>query len=164
VIGFIARRLASGAVSFLVLTLATFVLFFQIPADPARFVRNRNPSEAQLAQAREKLGVDEPVLVQYGRFLRRLAQLDFGESFASRPIDVAPVRETVVDAAGVSASLVLGGAVLVSSSRYHSASSARSGPTRHPDIATCGGPADWSHHLLLPWLRSPSSSQRSTRA
>lgn len=22
----------------------------------------------------------------------------------------------------------------------------------HPDIATCGGPADWAHHLLLPWL------------
>jgi peptide/nickel transport system permease protein len=22
----------------------------------------------------------------------------------------------------------------------------------HPDIATCGGPAGWAHHLLLPWL------------
>jgi peptide/nickel transport system permease protein len=69
VIGFIARRLAWGAVSFLVLTLATFVLFFRIPADPARFVvRNPRASEEELDRARAQLGIDDPVLVQYGRF------------------------------------------------------------------------------------------------
>jgi peptide/nickel transport system permease protein len=114
VIGYMAKRLFWGAVSFVVLTLATYVLFFQIPADPARFVvRNPRASEEQLEQAREKLGLDDPVLVQYGRYLGRLARLDFGESLESRPTDVVPVRETVVKAAGVSASLVLGGAVLV---------------------------------------------------
>jgi ABC-type dipeptide/oligopeptide/nickel transport system permease component len=41
VLTYIVRRLVWGAVSFLVLTLATFVLFFQIPADPARRIRLR---------------------------------------------------------------------------------------------------------------------------
>jgi peptide/nickel transport system permease protein len=114
VLTYIVRRLVWGAVSFLVLTLATFVLFFQIPADPARFiVRNPRASEQQLEQAREKLGVDDPVLVQYGRFLKRLSRLDFGDSFTSTPTDVVPVRDTLVQAAAVSASLMVGGAVLV---------------------------------------------------
>jgi peptide/nickel transport system permease protein len=113
-IGYLGKRLFWAAISFVVLTLATYILFFQIPADPARFVvRNPRASERELALAREKLGVDDPVYVQYAHFLERLVQLDFGESFASTPTDVQPVRETVVDAARVSASLVLGGAVLV---------------------------------------------------
>ena len=93
-VAYVAKRLVWGAVSFLVLTLATYVLFFQIPADPARFVvRNPRASEQQLAEAREKLGLDDPVLVQYGRYLWRLAHLDFGESFESRPTDVVPVQD-----------------------------------------------------------------------
>jgi peptide/nickel transport system permease protein len=114
VIAFVAKRLFWGAVSFIVVTLATYVLFFLIPADPARYiVRNPRASEEQLAQAREKLGVDDPVLVQYGRYLWRLAHIDFGDSFESGPTDIVPVRETVLRAAGVSGSLILGGALLV---------------------------------------------------
>jgi peptide/nickel transport system permease protein len=204
VLTYIVKRLFWGAVSFIVLTLATYVLFFQIPADPARFVvRNPRASEEQLAQAREKLGLDDPVLVQYGRYLWRLAHLDFGESFESRPRDIVPVRETVVNAAGVSLSLIVGGAVLVFLIAIplglYSAVHPKSGLDRaglvfvligvslhpivlgllfrqflgfkwqlmpvgeycplvgtsnptHADIASCGGPADWLHHLILPWL------------
>jgi peptide/nickel transport system permease protein len=196
---YVAKRLFWGAVSFIVLTLATYVIFFQIPADPARFVvRNPRASEEQLAQAREKLGVDDPVLVQYVHFLGRLARLDFGESFQSRPTDVVPVRETVVKAAGVSASLILGGALLVfliaiplglfGAIRPKSPLDRAAlvfvliGISAHPialglffrqflgykwqlmpvggycplvgngGAEGCGGPADWAHHLILPWL------------
>jgi peptide/nickel transport system permease protein len=199
VISYVVKRLFWGAISFVVLTLATYVLFFQIPADPARFVvRNPRAAEEELARAREKLGVDEPVLVQYVEFLGRLVRLDFGESFQSTPTDVVPVRETLVRAAGVSASLIVGGGVLVfllaiplgllaairPRSKLDRAALvfALIGVSAHP-IALglflrqflgyewqlmpvggycplvgndgpegCGGPVDWAHHLILPWL------------
>ena len=49
---YLLRRLVWAAVLVFVLTLATYVIVFQIPADPARFlVRNQNPTERQLEEA-----------------------------------------------------------------------------------------------------------------
>jgi peptide/nickel transport system permease protein len=96
------------------MTFVTFVIFFQIPADPARFlVPNQNPSEHQLEVAHEKLGVDDPFFVQYGRFLWRLAHLDLGYSFAFRTAGKPTLVTTkVFRAVPVTVSLLLGGAVL----------------------------------------------------
>jgi len=139
---YIAKRLAWGVVSCFVLTFTTYVIFFQIPADPARFlVRNPNPSESQLIDARERLGLDEPFLVQYGKFVWRALHLDFGVAYQSlgqgSPVEVTTI---IKQAAPVTASLALGGAIVFLALAIRSAHLRRSGRGR----CSTGWRSSWS--------------------
>lgn len=112
---YIAKRLAWSCVSIVALTLATYVIFFQIPAEPARFlVRNQFPTERQLDEANRKLGTDKPLYEQYGRFLWRLAHLDLGLSYAGFDTrNEKTVSEEIRAAAPITISIVVGGALLL---------------------------------------------------
>ena len=75
-LAYVIRRLLWAGALVVAMTFVTFVILFKIPNDPARFlVPNQNPAEYQLEAAREKLGVDDPFFVQYGRFLWRVRAL-----------------------------------------------------------------------------------------
>jgi peptide/nickel transport system permease protein len=88
--------------------MVTYVIFFITPADPARLVAGRGATDADVARAAEFLGLNDPVPVQYLRFLKRLViDQSLGFSFATRQ----DVNEIVGRAAPVTASLVFGGAV-----------------------------------------------------
>jgi peptide/nickel transport system permease protein len=109
VIRYIARRLVWGAVLFIAATIVTYAIFFVIPADPARLVAGKAATPQDIARARHFLGLDRPVAVQYGLFLKRLVVYgDLGTSFANRQ----SVNSIVFNAAPVTASLVAGGAIL----------------------------------------------------
>ena len=65
--------------------------------------------EPCIRNARVNLGLDRPVYAQYGRFLYKLVvHQDLGKSYTNRQ----SVNETVMNAAPVTASLVIGGAIL----------------------------------------------------
>lgn len=49
-----------------------------IPGDPAEMMLGERASESSLAQLREQLGLDQPLYIQYGRFMGRLLQGDLG--------------------------------------------------------------------------------------
>src|SRR5262245_52696510 len=72
------RRTLWGLVAILAVTLSVFVLFgpvLQWKSDtltPARLYAGKNPSDAQIAQVERTYGLDRPVLVQYGIYMRRL--------------------------------------------------------------------------------------------
>ncbi len=68
---YVIVRLLSGVLLMLALTLVTFVLFLRIPVDPAIYVADR-PTEQERARINHELGVDRPVLVQWGKFVKRL--------------------------------------------------------------------------------------------
>jgi ABC-type dipeptide/oligopeptide/nickel transport system permease component len=53
-----------------------------IPADPARVIVGPKGTPEQIAAVREELGLNDPMPVQYGRYLSRLVQLDLGYSYA----------------------------------------------------------------------------------
>ena len=107
-IRYIIRRLLWAVVLFLAVTVVTYIIFFIIPADPARQVAGRNPTPAMIKRARHYLGIDRPVYIQYLRFLRRLVvDQNLGRSFQNRE----SVNSEVGKAAPVTASLVFGGAV-----------------------------------------------------
>jgi peptide/nickel transport system permease protein len=95
---------------FLVITFVTFVIFFMGPQDPARAqCGGDQASRSCLVLVTEKLGLDKPLYVQYGKFLNRLIiHRSLGTSYASG----ASINETIANAAPISASLVFGGAVL----------------------------------------------------
>jgi peptide/nickel transport system permease protein len=107
---YLVRRLLWAILLFLIITFVTFVIFFMAPQDPARAqCGGDQASRACLELATEKLGLDQPIYVQYGRFLETLVvDRSLGYSYATR----APLNEAIMEDARVTASLVLGGAVL----------------------------------------------------
>ena len=105
---YVIRRLLWAVVLFISVTIVTYIIFFIIPADPARAVAGKNPTPEMIRNARHYLGLDRPVYQQYARFLWRLVgHGDLGRSFANRQ----SVDSMVGNAAPVTASLVFGGAI-----------------------------------------------------
>jgi peptide/nickel transport system permease protein len=85
------------------------VIFFVIPTNPARQVCCQRATPTCIERARHFLGLDKPMLVQYGGFLDRLViHQSLGRSFTNRQ----DVTQQVLQAAPVTGSLVFGGAVL----------------------------------------------------
>lgn len=85
----IVRRLFFLVFVLLGLSLATFSLSRVIPGDPARLALGPRAGSAAVAKYRTRLGLDEPLPVQYLTYVRNLGRLDFGESTTSRK----PVRQ-----------------------------------------------------------------------
>ena len=106
---YLVRRILWAIVLFLTITVVAYVIFFIIPADPAQLACGQRASPECLRNATQNLGLDKPVYVQYWKFLTRLViHHDLGKSYFNRQ----SVNTTVLNAAPVTASLVLGGAVL----------------------------------------------------
>ena len=68
--------------AFVVLVMATLVFFALrlLPGDPARLLLGDQASAADLSALRAELGLDQPMYVQYARFLKGLFTLDLGPS------------------------------------------------------------------------------------
>src|SRR6056297_1591077 len=62
---------------------ATFVfaILHLAPGDPARVIAGQRASEQFVQQVRTELGLNDPIWVQYGRFLLEAVQFDFGNSY-----------------------------------------------------------------------------------
>ncbi len=91
---YIIRRLLQVLpIVFLVAT-AVFFLFKLIPGDPATVFAGEQASPATIARVRERLGLDQPVMVQYWRYLQRLVKGDLGTSFINgmEVIDLVKAR------------------------------------------------------------------------
>jgi peptide/nickel transport system permease protein len=109
VIRYIIRRILWAVVLFIAVTAITYIIFFIIPADPARLACGQRATPECVKMARHFLGLDRPVPVQYGMFLKRLVvDHSLGRSFTNR----LSVNYVIGHAAPVTASLVFGGAVL----------------------------------------------------
>lgn len=74
----------------MIFILASLVFFVMriIPGDPVRSALGPKGSPETVARMQEALGLDDPILVQYGRFLGDIVTLDFGNSLIGgrRPI------------------------------------------------------------------------------
>lgn len=77
----VLRRLASSVVILLGVSFLTFAIAFIIPSDPARTVAGPKADPRTLATIRHELGLDQPLPVQYVRYLDRIAHGDFGRSY-----------------------------------------------------------------------------------
>jgi peptide/nickel transport system permease protein len=74
---------------FVILGVATIVFFLMrlTPGDPAVLIGGPTASQEDLARIRDKYGLDEPILVQYVRWLGQIARGDFGRSITMyRPV------------------------------------------------------------------------------
>lgn len=97
---YLLRRVTLMAIVLFALTFVTFLLVQIVPGDPARTAAGRTATPEQIEAERVALGLDKPVLVQYVRYLGRLAHGDLGTSvFTFRPIaaDLADVLPSSIE-------------------------------------------------------------------
>lgn len=62
----------------------TLILYFVMalaPGNPARQILGANASDEQMAALEAEMGLDQPIIVQYARYILRAVQLDFGTSW-----------------------------------------------------------------------------------
>ena len=88
---FLVRRLLLTLPVLLGVATLVFALIHLIPGDPAQAILGETASAEEVAALREKLGLDRPLLEQYGGFLRNAAQGDLGTSLRSN----APVAQEI---------------------------------------------------------------------
>jgi peptide/nickel transport system permease protein len=106
---YLIRRLLWAAVLLIAVTFVSFVIFFLVPASPARLMTGPQAPPEQVERVEKMLGLDDPVPVQYARFMKELVvHQSLGRSFATRQ----DVNDIIKAAAPVTASVVLGGVVI----------------------------------------------------
>jgi peptide/nickel transport system permease protein len=76
----VLRLLGSVATTLLGLLLVTFVISRFLPADPVLAVVGDHASESTIAAARIRLGLDQPIIVQFWLYLKLILQGDLGVS------------------------------------------------------------------------------------
>ena len=78
---YILKRLGAGLVSIFVLVTITFFLMHAIPGGPFSPAEERNVPQKVLDQIADKYGLNDPVPVQYVKYLNNLLHGDLGTSF-----------------------------------------------------------------------------------
>ncbi len=86
---FIAKRIIIAPI---LLALSSLLIFFMInitPVDPASQILVGNYTQEQVDQLHEELGLDDPIIVQYGRWLWNVLHGDFGKTYTTDRTSVA---------------------------------------------------------------------------
>jgi peptide/nickel transport system permease protein len=83
-LAYLARRIVFGAAVLIGTSLITFTIAFVIPADPAISMAGAKADPQTLATIRHELGLDQPLYVQYARYLDRAVHGDLGRSYIRR--------------------------------------------------------------------------------
>lgn len=189
-VAFLIRRLGWAVISFLVVTLYTYVLFFVLPSN--NVANRRGFSGVQPGGLRDSVGQEGSAVKAYASFVGHIVRADLGNSRRTRE----PVVHVIRRAAPATASLVIGSAILwllmafpigiISALRPRSLIDRAGmvfvliGISAHPlwlsymiayvfgyrlgwfpiagycdafgPAGSCGGPAQWAYHLVLPWF------------
>src|SRR5918998_854212 len=190
---YFVRRLLWAGVLFIAVTMVSYIIFFLVPAEPARLICGAQCPPDQVERVRKEVGLDRPVWQQYVSFLEDIVvHQSLGRSYATRQ----PVTEIIKDAAPITASIVVGGVILwllvavpigiLSALRPRSLLDRSAmgfvllGISAHPvwigliliyfvgyragltplggycdmfnPSTDCGGPVQWAHSLILPWV------------
>lgn len=110
---FLLGKTLEMLLTLLVVTVLSFLLVRLSPVDPAEAYARRSFAafsydEADMAALRARMGLDQPLIIQYVTWVMDALHLDFGESFVSGQ----PVFEKVTTAIGITVRIVLLSGVL----------------------------------------------------
>lgn len=89
---YVVRRLLQAVVLLFLVSVLTFLLIHSAPGGPA-LLANPELSREQIQQMTEQLGLDDPLPVQYLRWLGNVARGDFGSSYNT----VQPVTRLIAE-------------------------------------------------------------------
>jgi len=106
---YLAGRMAQLGIVLLLVSVAVFSIMHALPGDPVQLMLSGAESGSvtpeRQEQLREEMGLNDPLYVQYGRFLRGAVTADLGTSVRLR----APVLDLILDRLGSTLALSLGG-------------------------------------------------------
>jgi oligopeptide transport system permease protein len=84
---YVARRLLLTIPVLIGASFLIFAMVYALPGDPIRALAGDRPlAPAVEAQLREEFNLGDPLLVQYGKYIGNLTQLDLGTDFHQRPV------------------------------------------------------------------------------
>jgi peptide/nickel transport system permease protein len=96
VLTYVGRRILAVVPVLFGVTLAVFSMLFLVPGDPVKIMLAEFvTTPEQIARMRAQLHLDEPVLVQYGRFVGNALRGDLGVSIRSRRPVAAEIGENI---------------------------------------------------------------------
>jgi peptide/nickel transport system permease protein len=81
---YLLRRLIQSALILIGVSFITFFLLYVLPADPVRQIAGRSATPQTVENIRQQLGLDQPFVVQYWRYLSGLVQGDMGRSYLQK--------------------------------------------------------------------------------
>jgi peptide/nickel transport system permease protein len=97
---YILRRIGFLALTFVLTSLIIFTVTQFLPGDVARVILGREAGEAQVQALREELGLNDPLPVQYVRWLGDFVTGDWGQSFSTkseiRPLVLGRLRNSLM--------------------------------------------------------------------
>jgi peptide/nickel transport system permease protein len=112
VFSIIGSRLVQLVIMVLVLSFMTFLLMKITPGDPVRAILKVDDvisTTADKERIMKEYGFDQPILMQYGHWIWKVAQFDLGESIISK----RPVLELIMDKLPATAALSAGGLLVL---------------------------------------------------
>lgn len=110
IVRLILERLAVAIPLLLIISLGVFALVHLAPGDPVRALLGTRPSDpATLAALRDKYHLNDPFIVQYGKWLWQVLQGDLGRSINGNRLVLSAIKER----AGVTIFLSLIGTAIV---------------------------------------------------
>lgn len=84
---YVARRVLQLVPTLVAVSFLIFLMVRLIPGDPALLIAGENATPELVASIRERLGLDRPLLLQYGTYLGNLLRGDLGTSLRThRPV------------------------------------------------------------------------------
>jgi ABC-type dipeptide/oligopeptide/nickel transport system permease component len=95
VLRFLIRRVLLTVPVIVGVATLVFSLIHLVPGDPAQAMLGEGASQADMAELRLKLGLDRPLIAQYGAFLRGAATGDLGTSLRTNQPVMAAIVERV---------------------------------------------------------------------
>ncbi|MCX7878411.1 MAG: ABC transporter permease [Ignavibacteria bacterium] len=107
---YIIRKLLYSMVVLIGVITVTFCLMYVIPGDPARLMLGQRADIASIDAVRKQLGLDDPLYVQYGRFIYKAVQGDLGRSYSSN----RDVLKTIIETFPATAILAISSLILSS--------------------------------------------------
>lgn len=82
-VSYIIKRILALIPVLIGVTFIVFMIMSYSPGDPAKMLLGAGATPESIAELREKMGLNDPVLVQYGRYLFNLVRGDMGISYVS---------------------------------------------------------------------------------
>lgn len=107
-LSYLAKRLSGLALVLVVMSFIVFCLQSIIPTDPARAMAGPSAPQETVDRIRSELGLDQPLLVQYGQFVTKLVAGDLGTSIRTRQ----PILADVVKYGPATLELIIAAMVL----------------------------------------------------
>ena len=125
-IWYIIKRLLQLAPVIIGVTLIAFSLIHIAPGDPARTMLGQHATQKEINEIREKYGLDEPIIVQYGIWLSGVVKGDLGRSIITNDLVINEISSRFPNtieltiAAMLFAILIGGFAGIISASKQYS--------------------------------------------